>query len=107
MKTIYHVAPAGHNGNLESLHQQHGEDAYEIYAERWPEAGELGQYHTRYVHCYETLEEAMNHPVEGKIYAIDVEALNDDFIEVEIDRLEFPHPMVRDEIPAKYITEVK
>lgn len=106
MTTIYHVAPADHTGDLLSLYRQHGEDAYEIYAARWPEAGELGQYHAHYVHCYATLEEAQAHVNDGKIYAIDVAAMEDDFIKVEIDNLEFPHPIVRDEIPAEYISEI-
>lgn len=104
---IYHVAPENHSGNLESLYKQHGDDAYEMYATRWPEAGELAQYHAHYVHCYSTLDEAREHTNGGKIYAVDVEAMEDDFIEVEIDNLEFEHPMVRDEIPAEYISEVK
>lgn len=105
MKTIYHVAPAEHTGDLLSLYRQHREEAYELYAERWPEAGELGQYHAHYIHCYATLEEARAH-TSGKIYAIDVAAMEDDFMDVVIDTLEFAHPMVKDEIPAEYLREV-
>jgi len=103
---IYHVAPKSHTGDLESLYAQHGEEAYELYAARWPEAGELGAVHAHYVHCYASLKDARNHAHEGKIYAIDAEAMADDYIEVETDNLEFPHPMVRDRIPAEYIKEI-
>ena len=100
---IYHVAPANHVGDLESLYALHGEEAYEIYADRWPEAGELAQYHVHYVHCYDSLEEARAHAAQlgGKIYEICTEHL-----EIERDNLEFDHPMVRNEIPAEYIREV-
>lgn len=100
---IYHVAPADHAGNLESLYALHGDDAYEMYADRWPESGNLAQYHAHYVHCYDSLDEARAHAAQwgGKVYEI-----NADELEVERDNLEFDHPMVRDEIDAEYIKEV-
>lgn len=101
---IYHVAPADHSGNLESLYSLHGDDAYEMYADRWPEAGELAQYHAHYVHCYDSLDEAREHAAQwgGKIYAIDTSE-----IEVERDNLEFDHPMVRNEIDVEYLQDVE
>lgn len=94
---IYHVAPEGHEGDLESLHMQHGDEAYEMYADRWPEAGELAVYHAHYVHCYSSKIDAEKHAASfgGKVYTIDA-----DDLDVEIDDLEFPHPVVRDYIPA-------
>lgn len=82
--------------------KKHGDDAYEIYAERWPEAGELGTYHAHYIHCYETLEEAQDHVDEygGTVLVIDTTDMD-----VVIDNLEFPHPMVQERIPAAAITE--
>lgn len=105
---IYHVAPANHSGDLKSLYALHGEDAYEMYADRWPEAGELAQYHAHYIHCYDSLDEAREHVARhgGKVYEINVDAMADDMIVVERDNLEFDHPMVRNEIPAEYIREV-
>lgn len=106
--TIYHVAPADHSGDLLSLYRQHGDEAYEIFIERWPDSGVLGDYHADYVHCHATLEKAEDHAAwyGGKIYAIDGAAFVADGGKVETDTLEFPHPMVRDEIPAEYIREV-
>lgn len=107
MTKYYHVAPADHSGDLISLYDQLGEAAYAVYAERWPDAGELAQYHAHYVHMYATIEEARKHVNSGKIYEIDAEALEDECIEVEIDNLEFPHPMVRGVIPAHLLKEVE
>ena len=110
MEKIYHVAPKNHTGDLISLFSQHGDDAYDIFAKRWPESSSLGQYHAHYVHCYATLDDAVghltNHVGDGKIYEINVADLADDYIKVEIDSLEFPHPMVRGEIPGEYLKEI-
>lgn len=101
--TIYHVAPEGHTGDLQSLYTQERDDAYELYAARWPEAGELAQYHVHYVHCFDDLERAREHAAAfgGKIYAIDTAD-----IDVERDTLEFDHPVVRDIIDADCIRAV-
>lgn len=108
---IYHVAPADHEGDLESLYCQLGDSAYEVYAERWPEAAELGQYHVHYVHLYSDLSDAIDHAAErgGKIYTVDVNYLEESGIEIKNDDLEFPHPMVAEVIPAEAIvvTSVK
>lgn len=100
---IYHVAPADHTGNLESLYVQRGDEAYDLYATRWPEAGELAQYHAHYIHCFDTLDQARDHAVAfgGKIYEID-----DEDLEVERDTLEFDHPMIKGEIDAECIKVV-
>jgi len=105
---IYHVAPADHSGNILSLYAQHGDAAYEMYADRWPEAGELAQYHAHYIHCYDSLDDARAHAEQhgGKVYEIDEDALVEDMVEIERDNLEFDHPMIRDEISAEYIKEV-
>lgn len=104
MKTLYHVANKWDGQKLESLYNQIGEEAYEEYANKWPEAAELAQEHAHYVHCYETLEDALNHKQEfgGEVLKIEL----DEFVEVEIDNLEFAHPMVRDEIDADLISRV-
>lgn len=77
-----------------------------MYAARWPEAGELGQAHAHYVHCYATLEDARNHTTDGKIYEIDTDAPAEGYIDVEVDTYEFEHPMVKECIPAEYLTVV-
>ena len=103
--TIYHVAPADWDGDIESLHYQHGDDAYDMYVERWPEAAGMQFEHTQFVHCYSDLEAAEDHADEfgGVVLTIDAAAMTEDGIEIETDRIEFPHPIVRDVIPARYI----
>lgn len=108
-KLMYHVAPEGHSGNLLSLYKQYGDDAYQMYAGRWPESGNLAQDHAHYVHLHDNLKDAKAFAAQrgGKIYSIDPSMLADDWIDVINDRLEYPHPMVRDEIPAEYLREIK
>ena len=97
---IYHVAPDDHQGNILSLYAQHGDLAFDIYAARWPEAGGLAEYHAHYVHCYATREEADDHAAAFGGRVLEVE---DADLDVEIDALEFPHPMVRGQIPAQAV----
>lgn len=106
---MYHVAPEGHSGPLLSLYKQHGDDAYQMYAGRWPESGNLAQDHAHYVHLHDNLKDAKAFAAQrgGKIYSIDPSTLADDWIDVINDRLEYPHPMVRDEIPAEYLKTIK
>jgi len=98
---VYHVAPEGHQGDLLSLHAQHGDEAYDIYLDRWPESQDLGTYHAHVIHCYATRAEAEEHAVAfgGDVLEIDTADL-----EVRIDALEFPHPVVDQRIPAASIT---
>jgi len=104
MPTYYHVAHNYTGGDLLSLYEQHGEDAYEMYADKWPDAGELAQYHTHYIHLHETLVDAQTYQSEfgGTILEI-----NADELEIKLDTLEYKHPMVRDYIEEEYIREVK
>ncbi len=87
MTTYFHVAPADHTGDLESLAEQFGEsEAIEMYTTRWPEAGQLAlNGHASMIHLYDTIEEARSHKETygGKIYAVDGEAMEDDFLKVE------------------------
>jgi hypothetical protein len=99
---IYHVAPEGHQGDLISLYDQYGEPAYDMYADRWPDAGDLVFVHAHYVHCYATIEQARDHIHDGVICEIDATDL-----EVVIDDLEFPHPMVEGVIDASLITIIE
>jgi len=93
--TIYHVCKNWDGCNLKSLYKQYGNQAYDIFLEKWPDAGELAEYHIHYIHCHFTLDEAKEHQAEhgGQIIAIDVE-----YLEVVIDNLEYPHPMIYGEI---------
>jgi hypothetical protein len=111
MTTYYHVAPADHTGDLESLAAQHGEsEAIELYTTRWPEAGELAlNGHAGIIHLYDTIEEARSHKdaFGGKIYAVDGEAMEDDFIKIRRDTLEFDHPVCDEAIGAEYLEEIE
>ena len=111
MTTYFHVAPADHTGDLESLAEQFGEsEAIEMYTTRWPEAGQLAlNGHASMIHLYDTIEEARSHKETygGKIYAVDGEAMEDDFLKVERDTLEFDHPVCHESIGAEYLSEVE
>ena len=99
---LYHVGPENLT-NIESLYNQMGEDAYEVFEERWPEAAELGIYHAHYIHLWDVLEDARDFADEigGTVYEVEADGLD-----VEIDELEYPHPIIRDEIPAEYVMAI-
>lgn len=101
---LYHVAQSWDGQDLESLYQQYGDDAYNMYLEHWPEAGGLQEYHVHYVHLHKTLDEAREYQQEfgGEILVV---VLPDDEVDgwVETDDLEYPHPVVRDRIEKEYV----
>lgn len=102
--SIYHVAPMGHAGDLLSMAAQIGEvDALAEWSERWPDAGDIAQYHIHQVHCHATLDEARDYAAAfgGVIFAVD-----DEYLNVRIDTLEYPHPVVNGRIPADCITRL-
>jgi hypothetical protein len=100
---LYHVSENWDGGDLLSLYRQIGTDAYEEYADRWPDAGELGVYHVHYIHLHSTLGEAKAFADE---FGGEILEINADDLDIEMDRLEYPHPMVRDCIPAEYIKRI-
>lgn len=100
---IYHVVPTSYKpgDDLLSLERQIGEfEATELYSTRWPESAALATYHVSYVHCFSTMSDAEEHQAEygGLIVEID-----DTDLDVEIDKLEFAHPMIRDYVPGRYV----
>lgn len=99
---LYHVSADYVGGDLMSLYEMYRDEAYELYAQRWPDAGGMGSYHAHYVHLYERLDDAEMFSAEfgGSIYEVDVADLE----EIEIDDLEFPHPMVRDRITSDRVS---
>lgn len=101
---LYHVAKDYDGGDLQSLYEQHGNDAYDMYIDKWPEAGELVFYHVHYIHLHNSLDDAQEFVDEfgGEILVID-----DADLTVERDNLEYDHPIVRDTIPAEYIRRLK
>ena len=101
----YHVCEHWDGGDLESLYARYGQEAYQRYAERWPEAGELAQYHVHVIHLHSSLEEAEEYQEAygGEILVIDDP---DDELEVVTDDLEYPHPVVRGRIEARFVKPV-
>jgi len=112
---IYHVAKDWDGGELRSLALRidGGEidldDALGLIADKWTggdirKAEEYLDGDGRYVHCHATLAEAIDYRDEwcpgGVVLAIDEGGL-----EVE-DGQEYPHPVVRDAIPAGLIEGV-
>lgn len=106
MAVYYHNCPSWDGKDLLSLYEQHKDEAYLIYADRWPDGGELGQYHVHYVHLHATLDEARTwqEAVGGVILAVNIP---DDTITVDTDGLEYPHPIVEDRIPAEYVSRLE
>ncbi len=102
MTTYYHVAKDWDGEAIESLYDQYGDEAYDIYAEKWPEAGELAQYHAHVVHLYADRKQAEEHAdtFGGDVLVIDDQ---DDELEITIDTLEFGHPVCNHEIDACYV----
>ena len=100
---IYHVCRDWDGNNLQSLYEQYGDQAYDIFLSKWPDAGELAEYHVHYIHCHSALDEAKEYQAEygGQIIAIDAE-----YLDVIIDNLEYPHPMVYGEITLDKITRI-
>ena len=101
----YHVCAKWDGLNLESLYKQHGEEAYEIFTAKWPEASDLAQYHCNIIHLYATLAEAVEHQEEygGEILVIDN---TDEYLDIKIDTLEFAHPVVYGKIDADCISRL-
>jgi len=101
---IYHVCKNWDGCNIESLYKQYGDEAYRIFAKKWPDAAELAEYHVHYVHCHFALDEAKEYQTEfgGEIIAIDAE-----YLDVVIDTLEYPHPMVYGEISKENLYKLE
>lgn len=102
-EALYHVAPPEYtSGPLRSLFSQMGDDAYEEFAKRWPEAADLGQYHADNVFLFDDLAEAQKYAdwKGGNIVQVDPTDLD-----VQYDMLEVPYgrkkgyPYVSGQIP--------
>lgn len=100
-EVAYHVSKKWDGGDLLSLHEQLGDDAYEEFRNRWPDSGGLAFSHSDLIHLYTTLDEAENHAAEfgGEVLVVDLSN-----IEWNIDKKEFPHPVVRGKIPKRYVS---
>jgi hypothetical protein len=85
---LYHVVSPQHEPGapLRSLYSQYGDAAYDLFAEKWPEAGNLNQEHAHRVFFYDNLAEAQSHAKQfgGRIIGVDpskVEGLHFDTLE--------------------------
>lgn len=109
MTKYYHVAEKWDGEALESLYSQHGDDAYDLFAERWPEGINLAYEHAGRIHMYYTIKEAESHKRElgGEILEISLDDDAKDEISFMIDDLEFDHPMACGSIPSEYIKKME
>ena len=104
----YHVTKKWDGGDLVSLYNREGDDAYDIYAERWPEAGGLADAHINLIHLHDNIDAAYAFVRDygGEILCIE---LDDDAIEecgIKIDDIEYSHPVACEKIPAEYIKKL-
>jgi hypothetical protein len=90
-KELYHVAgPEYQSGSpLQSLYRRLGNEAYDEFAKRWPEAGDLGQYHAHNTFFYDNLADALDHADNfgGKVLKVDPSQVGG----LTRDKLERPH----------------
>lgn len=100
---VYHVTKNWDGGDLESLYDQHGDEAYDIFAEKWPEAGGMAASHIHLIHLHDNINDAKRFQAEfgGEILEIEIDSDN-----VEIDTIEYPHPTTRYSIDAQDIKRI-
>ena len=97
---MYHVCPEWDGGDLLSLYEQLGNEAYDIFYQKYELDNGLGFDHVHYIHCHYTVEEVKEYQRNwgGQILEIDAKHLA-----VKHDCLEYPHPKVRGRIPKQYV----
>lgn len=85
---LYHVAPDAYQAGqpLKSLYRQYGNQAYDKFAQKWPDAGDVGQYHAHQTFFYDNLDDAVAHQgaFGGQVLKVDptkVEGLKRDTLE--------------------------
>ena len=88
----YHVTQSWDGGDLESLYNREGDDAYEIFAKRWPESGGMAYNHINLIHLHDNISDAERFVRDFGGEILEIELEEDD---VEIDDLEYPHPVSR------------
>jgi hypothetical protein len=85
---LYHVVPknADLSRGLQSLYRRFGNKAYDMFAKRWPEAANLGEYHAHNNMFFDNLPDAQFHAdaVGGRIIEIDPLKVDD----LKFDKLE-------------------
>jgi len=102
-KKYYHVVPEDFpdGDGLRSLYSRMGDDAYDEFAKRWPDAGDMGQYHADQVFLFDTPTDAQDFADwrGGRI----MQVTPDEYLEVKRDPLE-GFNYVQGEIPAEYVS---
>jgi hypothetical protein len=101
---MYHVCQAWDGGDLLSLYEQLGEEAYGIFAQKHGIDNKLGIGNAHFVHCHYTVEEAKEYQ---RIWGGQILEINARDLAVKHDCLEYPHPMVRGVIPKEYVRRIK
>ncbi|MFZ5784034.1 MAG: hypothetical protein ACOY4R_27870 [Pseudomonadota bacterium] len=112
VQDLYHVVGKGWKPGqaLRSLYSRLGDDAYEVFAKRWPEAANLGQDHAHKIFFYDKLDDALMHADDfgGRVLRVDprqVPGLYLDTLEKSWDRPGFW--ATRDDVPWGAITPHK
>jgi hypothetical protein len=86
---LYHVV--GDNWRpgqpLQSLYRQHGNDSYERFGQRWPDAADFAEYHAHLIFFYDNSRDAEEHAASlgGRVVQVDP-----DQIDLRWDDLEAP-----------------
>lgn len=97
---MYHVCPRWDGGDLLSLFEQIGEEAYAVFAQKYGIDNKLGIDNAHFVHCHYTVEEAREHQ---RIFGGEILEIDASMLEVKHDCIEYPHPKVRGRIPKQYV----
>ena len=106
MEKFYHVTEKWDGYELESLQAQYGDNALDVFVERWPEAENLAYEHSNRIHMFDNIADALDFKTETKssqILEISLDDERKDEIFFMIDELEFNHPVACASIPAEYI----
>ena len=100
MSNYYHVCSSWDGKDLQSLYAQYGDEAYVMYADKWPDSGNLSQVHAHVIHLHPSIDDAQKYADQygGMILTID-----DNGLDITIDDYEYPHPVCKHEIPAENI----
>jgi hypothetical protein len=103
----YHVTAKWDGQDLESLYDRYGEKAYDMYADRWPDAEELAYAHAHIIHLHATEAKTKEY---AEVYGGEILIINDrdNDLDVEIDGLEkgARHPVCRQTIDKHYISRL-
>lgn len=109
MSNYYHVAEKWDGEAIESLFDRFGNDAEQMFIERWPDCGELSQDHPYVIHLHDNLSDAEEYveylKSEGAQTAqiLKIDGTN---LDIEEDNYEvaLPHPVCKESIPTQLIT---